>query len=49
MISLTKTLGIKRTNAATKEIRIPIVGLLFFQPHDIPPKNAQMIAISPIK
>ena len=49
MISLTKILGIKRANVATKEIRIPIAGLLFFQPHDIPPKNAQIIAISPIK
>lgn len=45
----TKILGMKIANRAKKEIRIPTAGLLFCQLHDIPPKNAQIMAISPIK
>ena len=45
----TKILDIKIAKRAKKEIRMPTVGLLFCQLHDIPPKNAQIIAISPIK
>jgi len=44
-----KILGMKIAKRAKKEIRMPTVGLLFCQLHDIPPKNAQIIAISPIK
>ena len=39
----------KIAKRAEKEIRMPTVGLLFRQLHDIPPKNAQIMAISPIK
>ena len=39
----------KIAKRAKKEIKMPAVGLLFCQLHDIPPKNAQIIAISPIK
>ncbi len=49
IIWATKILDIKIAKRAKKEIRMPTVGLLFCQLHDIPPKNAQIIAISPIK
>ena len=49
IIWATKILDIKIDKRAKKEIRMPTVGLLFCQLHDIPPKNAQIIAISPIK
>ena len=49
IIWATKILVIKIAKRAKKEIRMPTVGLLFCQLHDIPPKNAQIIAISPIK
>ena len=44
-----KILDMKMAKRAKKEIRMPTAGLLFCQLHDIPPKNAQIIAISPIK
>ena len=44
-----KILDMKIAKRAKKEIKMPAVGLLFCQLHDIPPKNAQIIAISPIK
>lgn len=49
MIWAKKILDMKIAKRAKKEIKMPDVGLLFCQLHDIPPKNAQIIAISPIK